>query len=148
MIRIKQKFFSMLLAVLLLAGTTGLVGCSAPFNADGNGESSPSDRDNIVHLTAENFEAEVLHTEKTVLLDFYADWCGPCQRLDPILEEIAAERPDIIIGKIDVDEETALANTYGIESMPTLIVMKNGNIVKKVIGYRPKAELITLLDID
>ena len=92
-----------------------------------------------------NFE-EVKNSDKLVLLDFYADWCGPCRMVAPILHEIAEERPDVIVGKINVDEEEALAEAFGVYSIPTLIVMKNGEVVRQTSGARPKAQLLALLE--
>ena len=92
-----------------------------------------------------NFE-EVKNSDKLVLLDFYADWCGPCRMVAPILYEIAEERPDVIVGKINVDEEEALAEAFGVYSIPTLIVMKNGEVVRQTSGARPKAQLLALLE--
>ena len=99
----------------------------------------------IVNITKDNFEELVLNSAKPVLLDFWAVWCGPCRMVAPILEEIAAEREDILVGKVNVDEETELAVKFGIISIPTLIVMKNGEVTGKAVGYMPKAEILKLL---
>ena len=99
----------------------------------------------IVHITAENFEKQVLQAENKVLLDFWATWCGPCRMIAPILEEIAAEDTSITIGKIDVDQEMALASKFGIVSIPTLVVMDKGEAVATAVGYRPKADILKLL---
>ena len=96
-------------------------------------------------LTADNFEEEVLKSEKTVLVDFWATWCGPCRMLAPVIEEISEENTDIKFCKIDVDEEPELAAEYGIQSIPTLIVFKDGKAVNKSVGVIPKDEIIALL---
>ena len=100
----------------------------------------------LVHITKDNFNKEVMETEKVVLLDFWATWCGPCQTIAPILNEVAEECPDITVGKIDVDEEQELAMSFGITSIPTLIVMKNGKAVDKAIGMRAKNQIIEMID--
>ena len=99
----------------------------------------------ILHVHANNFE-QVVQSEKPVLLDFYADWCGPCRMVAPILEEIARENDQVLIAKINVDEEPALAQQFGIVSIPTLIVMKGGQIVQQVAGARPKAQILSMLN--
>lgn len=99
----------------------------------------------IVHISKDNFTELVLNNTKPVLLDFWATWCGPCRMVAPILEEIAAERDDILVGKIDVDQEMELAVQFGIVSIPTLIVVKNGEVANKAVGYMPKASIEALL---
>ena len=100
----------------------------------------------VVHITAENFEELVLKSEKPVLLDFWATWCGPCRMVAPIVEEIASEREDIVVGKIDVDEQGALASSFGIVSIPTLVVMRGGRVAATAVGYRPKADILEILE--
>ncbi len=100
----------------------------------------------LLHITQENFEELVLKADGKVLLDFWATWCGPCQMIAPHLEEIVAEDESITIGKIDVDQEMPLAFQFGITSIPTLIVMENGQVVKQALGYRPKADILKLLE--
>lgn len=99
----------------------------------------------IVHVTKDNFEALVLRAENKVLLDFWATWCGPCQMIAPVLEEIAAENESITVAKVDVDEERDLAIQFGIASIPTLLVMEKGEVKAKLIGFRPKADIEKLL---
>ena len=100
----------------------------------------------IVRITKDNYEELVLQSAKPVLLDFWATWCGPCRMIAPILEEIAGERDDVVIGKINVDEEMALAVDFQIVSIPTLILMEGGNVKAKTIGYCPKEEILALLN--
>lgn len=98
-----------------------------------------------ININKNNFENEVLNSDKTVLLDFWASWCAPCRMVVPIVEEIADERRDIKVGKINVDEEPELANKFNIMSIPTLVVMKNGKIVQQVSGARPKKAILEML---
>jgi thioredoxin 1 len=99
----------------------------------------------LLKINNENFESEVLNSNKTVLLDFYADWCGPCQMVAPVLAEIAEEREDIVVGKINVDEEMQLALKFGVESIPMIAVIKDGKLVNKSVGFRPKEQILELL---
>ena len=100
----------------------------------------------IVKVTSENFDSEVLKSEKTVLLDFFANWCGPCKMLSPIIHEIAEEYPEYKVCKVDVDEDSALAVRYNIISIPTLIVVKNGKATHTSVGFRQKEEILKLLE--
>lgn len=100
----------------------------------------------VLKVTRDNF-SDVKNSDKTVLLDFYADWCGPCRMVGPIVDEIAQENPDILVGKINVDEESELAQAFSVMSIPTLVVMKNGEIVTKSMGAKPKAAIMAMLDI-
>ena len=98
----------------------------------------------IITVTKENFN-EIKAEKKTVLLDFYADWCGPCRMVAPVVHEIAEEREDIVVGKINVDEQPELAQAFGVMSIPTLVVMKNGEVVNQAMGARPKAQILAML---
>ena len=99
----------------------------------------------VLNITKENFENEVLKSEKPVLIDFYADWCGPCQMVGPIVHEIAEERADIKVGKINVDEQPELAAAFRVQSIPMLVVVKEGKITNQSVGAMPKAQILELL---
>ena len=96
-------------------------------------------------ITSENFAEEVLQAKGTVLLDFWAEWCGPCRALGPIIEEVAADHPEVKVGKVNVDEQQALAQQFGIMSIPTLVVFKDGKKVNEALGLMPKAQVESLL---
>ena len=98
-----------------------------------------------ININKNNFQNEIMDSEKTVLLDFWAPWCAPCRMVVPVIEEIAGERPDIKVGKINVDEQPELASKFSIMSIPTLVVMKNGKIVQKVSGARLKKAILEML---
>lgn len=98
----------------------------------------------LIHITADNFNKAV-GENKILLLDFYADWCGPCQMIAPVLKEIADENPDITVGKINVDEQTLLAQKFGVESIPMLAVIKNKQLTNQAVGYRGKEDILKLI---
>ena len=98
-----------------------------------------------ININKNNFQNEVMNSDKPVLLDFWAPWCAPCRMVVPVIEEIAGERPDIRVGKINVDEQPELASEFSIMSIPTLVVMKNGKIVQQISGARPKNAILEML---
>ena len=99
----------------------------------------------VVPITKENFAQEVLQSEKPVLLDFWASWCGPCRMLSPIVDEVAEERTDVKVGKVNVDEQPELAGEFSVMSIPTLLVFEQGKLVRQAVGARPKAGVLDLL---
>ena len=100
----------------------------------------------VVTITKDNFNKEVMESDKPVLLDFWASWCGPCRMVSPVVDEIAGEKSDIKVGKINVDEQRELAAAFNIMSIPTLVVMKNGKVTNSAMGARPKRQILSLLD--
>ena len=98
-----------------------------------------------MNISRENFQNEVLKADRPVLLDFWAPWCGPCRMVVPIIEEIANERADIKVGKVNVDEQPELASAFGVMSIPTLVVMKDGKVVNQSMGARPKKNILAML---
>lgn len=100
----------------------------------------------VIKINKNNFENEVMKSEKTVLLDFYADWCGPCRMVSPIVDEIADENPQLLVGKINVDQDPELAQKFGVASIPMLVVMKGGKIVNQSVGVSPKSRILSMLN--
>ena len=98
-----------------------------------------------VHITKDNFNSEVLQSDRSVLMDFRASWCGPCRMVSPVIDEIAEERSDIFVGKINVDEQRELAAQFGVMSIPTLVVLKNGREVNRSVGAKPKSQILAML---
>jgi len=96
-------------------------------------------------VTKANFETEVVNSAKTVLLDFWATWCGPCRMIAPTVEAVAEENPDVLVGKVNVDEEPELARAFGITSIPTLVVMKDGKTVRQAVGVQTKEQILKLV---
>ena len=99
----------------------------------------------VINLTIDNFKDEVLNSDKPVLIDFWANWCGPCRMMGPVVDEIAEERYDIKVCKVNVDEERELANLFQISSIPTLAVVKDGNVVNGSVGVRPKKDILRMI---
>ena len=99
----------------------------------------------VIKITNDTFEAEVLNSEKTVLIDFYADWCGPCRMVSPIVDTIAEEHPEYKVCKVNVDEEGQLATAFGVMSIPSLFVVKGGEVVNQAVGARTKAQILDML---
>ena len=100
----------------------------------------------VQHVNSSNFETVVKQSEKPVLVDFWASWCGPCRMLSPIVDEVAEERSDVKVGKVNVDEQPDLAAQFGVMSIPTLLVFQNGRLVNQAVGARPKSGVLALLD--
>ena len=100
----------------------------------------------VMEITQSNYDTEVLQSDKPVLLDFWASWCGPCQMLSPVVDELAGEREDIKVGKVNVDEQPDLATQFKVMSIPMLVIMKDGEVVNRSVGVIPKQDIIKLLD--
>jgi thioredoxin 1 len=125
-----------LLATVIMAGCAGHNGFFSP---------EPESKDSLEHVTAATFDERVLKCDKPVLVDFYAEWCGPCKRLTPLLEEFAQEHPDVRVVKVNVDDNPELTQRYGVNAMPTLLVIRNGQVATKSVGGVPKSKLAELV---
>lgn len=101
----------------------------------------------VITITKDNFDSEVMHSDKPVLLDFWASWCGPCRMVSPVVDEIANETTTAKVGKVNVDEQPELARTFKVMSIPTLVVIKDGQVVKSAVGVRPKADIVKMLNV-
>ena len=99
----------------------------------------------VIKISKNNFE-EIKNGEKLVLIDFYADWCGPCRMVSPIIEEIAKENPQYVVGKVNVDDEPELARAFGVVSIPMLAVLKDGKVINQAVGARPKVQILAMLE--
>ena len=99
----------------------------------------------VMKITKDNYQEAVLNADREILLDFWAPWCGPCRMVSPVVDEIASERGDIKVGKVNVDEQPELAAQFGVMSIPTLVVMKNGKLANKTVGAKPKAQILAML---
>ena len=100
----------------------------------------------VITITKDNFKSEVLDSEKPVLIDFWASWCGPCRMMAPVIDAVAEERNDVKVGKINIDEESELASAFKIMSIPTIMLVNRGEVVNGVVGVRPKSDILALLD--
>jgi len=100
----------------------------------------------VVTVTKDNYKSDIVTSEKTVLLDFWAPWCGPCRMVSPLVDQIADEYPEYLVGKVNVDEQPELAQEFGVMSIPMLVVMKDGKIVNKAVGAKPKEDILSLLE--
>lgn len=143
--RVKVILFAVLVMIVIVGANKILKMQNNTYISSGDTSNISSSDSNILKASLENFDEEVLRSDKKVLIDFYATWCGPCKVLSPIVEEIAKENDDIKVVKIDVDEEEELANKYGVISIPTLIVIENGEVINKSVGVISKEEIESML---
>lgn len=143
--RVKVILFAVLVMIVIVGANKILKMQNNTYISSGDTSNISSSDSNILKASLENFDEEVLRSDKKVLIDFYATWCGPCKVLSPTVEEIAKENDDIKVVKIDVDEEEELANKYGVISIPTLIVIENGEVINKSVGVISKEEIESML---
>ena len=145
--RVKVILFAVLVMIVIAGANKILKMQNNNYISSGDTNNISSSDQNILKVGSENFDEEVLRSDKKVLIDFYATWCGPCKVLSPTVEEIAKENDDIKVVKIDVDEEEELANKYGVISIPTLIVIENGEVINKSVGVISKEEIESMLQL-
>lgn len=141
----KNKVVIIIVTIAFIAGLFAINGILKKQEKPAQNENFKEEKMSILDVTSENFEKEVLKSEKTVLIDFYADWCGPCKMLSPIVDEIATENEDIKVCRINIDNEESLAVQYGIMSIPTLLIFKSGEVTNQTIGVVSKSEILELL---
>lgn len=141
----KNKVVIIIVSIVFIAGLFAINGILKKQEKPAQNENFKEEKMSILDVTSENFEKEVLKSEKPVLVDFYADWCGPCKMISPIVDEIAAENEDIKVCRINIDNEESLAVQYGIMSIPTLLVFKSGEVTNQTIGVVSKSEILEML---
>lgn len=141
----KNKFVIIILCIVFIGMLFWINSLLKKQETNTQDKSIKEDKMSVLEVTNHNFEEEVLKSEKPVLVDFYADWCGPCKMLSPIVEQVATENEDIKVCRINIDEEQDLAVKYGIMSIPTLVVIKNGEEVNRVVGVVDKKKIIEMI---
>lgn len=141
----KNKVVIMIVSIVFIAGLFAINGILKKQEGSVQNVNFKEENMSVLDVTAENFEEEVLKSEKPVLVDFYADWCGPCKMLSPIIDQVANENEDIKVCRINIDNEESLAVQYGIMSIPTLLVFKSGEVSNQTIGVVSKSEILEML---
>lgn len=141
----KNKVVIIIVSIVFIAGLFAINGILKKQEKPAQNENFKEEKMSILDVTSENFEKEVLKSEKPVLVDFYADWCGPCKMLSPIVDEIATENEDIKVCRINIDNEESLAVQYGIMSIPTLLIFKSGEVTNQTIGVLSKSEILEIV---
>jgi len=142
---LKNKVVIIIVSIVFIAGLFAINGILKKQEKPAQNENFKEEKMSILDVTSENFEKEVLKSEKPVLVDFYADWCGPCKMLSPIVDEIATENEDIKVCRINIDNEESLAVQYGIMSIPTLLIFKSGEVTNQTIGVLSKSEILEIV---